>query len=333
MTVASFVAAQRTDHGVPHVICCRALEVSPSWFYKWRNRGPTPRQQRRATLDEAVKRSFDASGGTYGSPRVLADLVDDGWRVSKKSVEASMARQGLVARPTRSRRGFLTRPDKAAPPAPDLVKRDFTAPAINVKWCGDLTEVPTDEGKLYLATVEDLASKRIVGFGMSDHHDATLATAALKMAVAVRGGDVTGTIFHSDRGSEGGIKGSSQHLDCGGVVDDDAGASAGSAVVSGSGPVAGSADGGVAPGSGAVLGGDRAWREVGGRGGRDWCVIRGWDTVVPSRWRREPEPCPDGVGPLPVVRRARGHRHLAGAEGGCARDRPSTAAIAVDDLA
>ena len=113
-----------------------------------------------------------------------------------------MARQGLVARPTRTRRGWLTRPDKAAPPVPDLVKRDFTAPAINHKWCGDLTEVPTDEGKLYLATVEDLASRRIVGFGLSEHHDAELATGALKMAVAVRGGDVAGTIFHSDRGSE-----------------------------------------------------------------------------------------------------------------------------------
>lgn len=202
MTVASFVAAQRTDHGVAHVISCRALGVSPSWFYKWRDRSPTPRQQRRAVLDVAVKHSFDASEGRYGSPRVLADLVDDGWRVSKKSVEASMARQGLVARPSPRRRRWLTRPDKAAPPAPDLVKRDFAAPAINHKWCGDLTEVPTDEAKLYLATVEDLASRRIIGFALSEHHDAELATSALKMAVAVRGGDVAGVIFHSDRGGE-----------------------------------------------------------------------------------------------------------------------------------
>ena len=113
-----------------------------------------------------------------------------------------MARQGLVGRPTRRRFRCLTRPDKAAPPAPDLVKRDFTAPAINVKWCGDLTEVPTDEGKLYLAHVEDLASRRIPGFALSEHHDAPLAVAALQMAAAVRGGDVTGVIFHSDRGSE-----------------------------------------------------------------------------------------------------------------------------------
>ena len=202
MTVASFVAAQRTDHGVPQAVSCRALEISESWFYKWRQRGPTPRQARRAALDVAVRGCFDASGGTYGSPRVLADLRHDRWRVAKKSVEASMARQGLVARPTRRRRRGLTRPDKAAAPVPDLVRRDFTAPTINRKWCGDLTEVPTDEGKLYLATVEDLASRRIVGFGLSEHHDAELATGAIKMAVAVRSGDVTGTIFHTDRGSE-----------------------------------------------------------------------------------------------------------------------------------
>jgi putative transposase len=120
----------------------------------------------------------------------------------EETVEASMARQGLVGRATRRRFRSLTRPDKAAAPAPDLVRRDFTASAINVKWCGDLTEVPTDEGKLYLAHVEDLASRRIPGFALSEHHDAAVAVAALQMAAAVRGGDVAGVIFHSDRGSE-----------------------------------------------------------------------------------------------------------------------------------
>ena len=201
MSVASFVAAQRTDHGVPHVISCRALEVSESWFYKWRERPPTPRQQRRADLDAAVKASFEGSEGDYGSPRVLADLREWGWKVSKKSVEASMARQGLVARPKRRFRS-LTRADKSAPPAPDLLERDFSAEAINQKWCGDLTEIPTEEGKLYLATVEDLASRRVPGFAIDDHHNATLAAGALKMAAAVRGGDVAGVVFHSDRGSE-----------------------------------------------------------------------------------------------------------------------------------
>jgi putative transposase len=202
VSVASFVAAQRTDHGVPHAVSCRALEVSESWFYKWKDRPLTPRQQRRARLDDDVKRSFEESDGDYGSPRVRADLRADGWRVSKKTVEASMARQGLVGRPTRRRFRCLTRPDKAAPVPPDLVKRDFTAPAINLKWCGDLTEIPTDEGQLYLAHVEDLASRRIPGFALSEHHDAAVAIAALQMAAAVRGGDVAGVIFHSDRGSE-----------------------------------------------------------------------------------------------------------------------------------
>jgi putative transposase len=202
VSVASFVAAQRTDHGIPHALSCRVLGVSESWFYKWRDRPPTPRQQRRERLDADVRRAYLDSDGDYGSPRVGADLGEWGWRVSTKTVAASMARQGLVGRPTRRRLRCLTRPDKAARPVPDLVKRDFTAGAINLKWCGDLTEVPTDEGKLYLAHVEDLASRRIPGFAMSEHHDGPLAVAALQMAAAVRGGDVHGVIFHSDHGGE-----------------------------------------------------------------------------------------------------------------------------------
>ena len=93
-------------------------------------------------------------------------------------------------------------PGQGAPPFPDLVKRDFSADAINEKWCGDLTEIPTEEGKLYLASVLDLASRRLPGFAIGEHHDAELAAGALKMAAAVRGGDVRGVIFHSDKGSE-----------------------------------------------------------------------------------------------------------------------------------
>jgi putative transposase len=204
MIVASFVAAQRTEHGVPQAISCRALDVSESWFYKWRDRPPTPRPARRADIDAKVKGAFDASGGTYGSPRILDDLRDAGERVSKKTVERSMTRQGLVARPGPRRRHWLTRQVKGADPFPDLVHRDFSAEVINQKWSGDLTEIPTDEGKLYLAAVEDLASRRVPGFATGEHHDAELAAAAIKMAVAVRGGDVKGVIFHTDsfRGSE-----------------------------------------------------------------------------------------------------------------------------------
>jgi putative transposase len=205
MSVASFVAAQRTVHGVPHARCCRWLGVSESWFYKWHDREPTVREQRRAALDAAVKASFDDSGGTpgtYGSPRVWEDLFAAGWRVSVNTVAASMTRQGLAGRSPKRKRRCLTRPDKAAASIPDLVRRDFSAERIDQRWCGDLTEIPTDEGKLYLATVLDLASRRLPGFAMSEHHDSAVAKAALCMAAAVRGGDVAGVVFHTDKGGE-----------------------------------------------------------------------------------------------------------------------------------
>jgi transposase InsO family protein len=133
---------------------------------------------------------------------VFEDLIEDGWKVSVNTVADSMKRQGLQGRTPKRRRRSLTRPDKAAEPIADLVKRDFNADEINHKWCGDLTEIPTDEGKLYLATVEDLASRRLPGFAIGEHHDAALARAALCMAAAVRGGNISGVIFHSDKGGE-----------------------------------------------------------------------------------------------------------------------------------
>ena len=180
MTVASFIAAQRADHGVPHAKCCRWLGVAPSTFYKWLDRPPTVTEQRRVELDAAVKASFDDSGGTpgtYGSPRVWEDLVEAGWSVSVNTVAESMARQGLVGRSPKRKRRSLTRPDKAAAPIPDLVGRDFSTGPVDQRWCGDLTEIPTDEGKLYLAIVLDLGSRRLPGFAMSEHHDSVVAKA------------------------------------------------------------------------------------------------------------------------------------------------------------
>jgi putative transposase len=197
---AAFIADQKTMHRVPYAVSCRALSVSQSWFFKWHHRRPTLAEQRRAQVDHAVADAFDASKGTYGSPRVHRDLAENGWRVSEKTVAKSMARQRLVAR-SRKRRKGLTRPDKRKQPFPDLVKRDFTAPAPNVKWCGDMTEIPTDEGKLYLATALDLFSRRLLGYATSAHPDAVLAGQAIKMAVAARDGNVAGVIFHTDRGS------------------------------------------------------------------------------------------------------------------------------------
>ncbi len=200
MSVASHIASQRTEHGVPHAVACRALGVSESWFYKWHHRPPTPRQRRRVALVGAITEAFEASGRTYGSPRVHVELRDQGWTVNEKTVARLMATEGLVAR-AKKRRRSLTRPDTRAVPFADLVRRDFSAPAPDVTWCGDLKVIDTLEGPLYLGTVEDLFSRRLLGFAMSEHPDAALARDAIHMAVAVRGGDVAGVIFHSDRGS------------------------------------------------------------------------------------------------------------------------------------
>jgi putative transposase len=183
-------------------VTCRALGLSESWFYKWRDRPPTGRDRRRAELADAIRAVFDASGGTYGSPRVALDLWAAGWQVSVNTVAKLMADLGLAGRPLPRRRRSLTRQGKR-PVFPDRVQRRFTAPEPDVLWCGDLTEIVTDEGKLYLATVLDLYSRRMLGYAMSERHDADLAVASLRMAAATRGGDVDGVIFHSDRGSEG----------------------------------------------------------------------------------------------------------------------------------
>jgi len=202
VSVARFIADQRAFYRVPHTFTCLLLGVSLSWFYKWRDPKPTPRQERRTKLDAAVRAAFAAARGLHGSPRLHADLLEAGWKVSEKTVADSMRRMGLVARIIKRTRG-LTRQDKTAPKFPDLVTRDFTAAAPNTKWCGDITEVPTASGKLYLATVIDLYSRRLLAAATSLHPDAELACQAIRMAATVRGGrqGIEGVIFHSDRGS------------------------------------------------------------------------------------------------------------------------------------
>jgi len=122
--------------------------------------------------------------------------------VSVNTVADSMRRQGLVGRKARRNNG-LTRQDKTAPKFPDLLKRDFTAATINTRWVGDITEIPTLEGKLYMATVIDLSSRRLLAAPTSNHPNAELACDAIRMAVAVRGGaeNIAEVVFHTDRGS------------------------------------------------------------------------------------------------------------------------------------
>ena len=185
---------------MPHAVTCRALGVSESWFYKWHDRAPTARQRRRAALCERVRALFKASGGTYGSPRVHQDLVAEGWTVSVNTVAAVMAELGLSGRKPPKRRSSTKQGKR--PVARDLVRRNFDAVAPDVLWCGDMTEIVTGGGRLWCASVIDLFSRRLLGYALSEHHDAQLVAAALQMAVATRGGDVGGVIFHSDRGSE-----------------------------------------------------------------------------------------------------------------------------------
>ena len=203
MSVARFIVTQRVEYQVPHATCCRALGVSQAWFYKWRHGDPSVRHAHREQLRIEIGRLFAAHKGRYGSPRITADLCEEGWLVSVNTVAAIMAELGLRSRAPRRRRQ-TTRPGRGRWRAPDLVGRDFTAEAINHKWFGDGTEIDTDEGKLYLDSVLDLGSRRVIGFALSAHHDTDLAYGALAMAVAVRGGKdaVDGVIFHSDQGGE-----------------------------------------------------------------------------------------------------------------------------------
>ena len=199
--MAALIAAQRDEHGIPAALACRALGVSRSWSCKHEDAVLPPRAARHEQLEAAVRRLFAAHEGKYGSPRITADLRDEGWAVSKNTVAAVMRELGLAARRKKKRKA-TTRPGKGRWRAPNLVKRDFPAQQVNVKWYGDGTEIPTGEGKLQLASVLDVASRRVLGFALSEHHDAELAYGALAMAVAVRGGAVPGVIMHTDQGSE-----------------------------------------------------------------------------------------------------------------------------------
>ena len=188
---------------MPQAVACRALGVSPSWFYKWRDGDPSAQHARREQLAIEIRRLFAAHHGSYGSPRIAADLRDAGWTVSPNTVAAIMAELGLVAR-RRRRRKQTTRQGRGRWRAPDLIGRNFPADGLNRKWYGDGTQIDTDEGRLFLDSVLDMGSRRIVGFAIGAHHDADLAVAALRMAVAMRGGpeQIRGVLLHTDQGSE-----------------------------------------------------------------------------------------------------------------------------------
>jgi len=179
--------------------------VSTSSFYDWLGgdtHGPGGREAADARL-LADMRELHADDDTLGSPRMTVALRrDKGWRVNHKRVEDRMAIHGLAANRAAKRRS-LTKPDASAPAIPDRVGRRFDPDHVDVTWVGDISYIPTAEGWLYLATVIDLASRRLLGWSMSDTPDAQLAVDALEAAVAARQRHyMDQVVFHSDRGTQ-----------------------------------------------------------------------------------------------------------------------------------
>lgn len=179
---------------------CRVLNVSPSGFYAWRERAPSKRSIEDAVLAQRIRQVHADSDATYGMPRVRAELIEQGVKISGKRVARLMRCNGI--RGVSRRRGFVvtTRRDERQRPSPDLVKREFTANGANQLWVADVTYVPTWAGFIYLAVVLDVWSRRIVGWAIGEQMSAELVLAALNMALQQRKPD--GVIHHSDQGSQ-----------------------------------------------------------------------------------------------------------------------------------
>ena len=181
---------------------CELLKVSRSAYYAARDGQASDRARQDTELAARVKAVHEESKGRYGSPRVHAQLRAQGRRHSRKRIARIMRQSGLQGRAAK-RWKKTTIPDPAAAARADRIRRDFTADAskLNTRWCGDITYIATWEGWLYLATVIDIASRRVVGYAMADHLRTELIAGALSNAVAARDPE-PGVIFHSDRGCQ-----------------------------------------------------------------------------------------------------------------------------------
>ena len=188
---------------------CRVLEVSRSGYYAWRRREPSARAQSDATLTARIREVHEDSRKTYGSPRIHAELQEEGQRVGRKRVARLMRGARLEGA---SRRRFVKTTQRAedARPAPDLVDRDFSVSGPDQLWVADITYVPTWAGFLYLAVVLDAWNRRVVGWAMATHLRTELVLDALDMALWQRRPEAV--IHHSDQGTQPRFKRSSQHL-------------------------------------------------------------------------------------------------------------------------
>lgn len=180
---------------------CQVLGVSTSGYYAWYQRPVSQRARDNEGLKVKIKLIFQASDGTYGSPRIYHELAEMGVSCSLNRVARLMRRHGIVAKQRKKRVVITTVRNPADPVAPNLLDRHFQALAPNRKWLADITYIPTAEGSLYLAAVLDLYSRRIVGWAMADHLKTELPLAALNMAFQQRQPE-PGLLHHSDRGSQ-----------------------------------------------------------------------------------------------------------------------------------
>jgi transposase InsO family protein len=178
----------------------KVFNVSRSGYYRFINAELSARAQENERLHQAIKKIHEASRHTYGSPRIFAELRENGETCSRKRVSKIMKNFGIVAK-MKKRFKVTTRANPKAIPAPNLLQQDFTAEKPNQRWVADFTYVATQEGWLYVATVLDLFSRRIVGLSMSDRMTDDLVIAALQQALIHRQPD-SGLTHHSDRGSQ-----------------------------------------------------------------------------------------------------------------------------------
>ncbi|MBW3576099.1 MAG: IS3 family transposase [Actinobacteria bacterium] len=203
MTRYRWVAARKAE-GFPITAACRVAEVSRQAFCDWRlaqAAGPSDAERAESELLSQIRTIHEEFDGTYGEPRITEELARRARPANHKRVERLMRLHGIVGvhKPAKVR---TTIPAEDAPPLPDLVGRRFTPGRPDVTWAGDITYVATGEGWLYLASVLDLGSRRLLGYSMADHMRTELVADALRMAAGARGGVTAGIIFHGDRGSQ-----------------------------------------------------------------------------------------------------------------------------------
>jgi putative transposase len=197
------MAAECAAHDITRM--AQLLGVSTSGYYKHLHRladpEPTPRVQRRRDLEVKILTHHKESKGTYGSPRITADLHDAGEQVSHNTVAAIMAALGIEGISPRTFK-TTTVVDPCASFPPDLVGRCFNQGRIDAVWSSDITYLSCGEGDMYLCAIRDEHSRRVLGWAVDDHMRTELVTTAVDGAVFTRGGRARGVILHSDRGAQ-----------------------------------------------------------------------------------------------------------------------------------